>query len=211
MNSQLPPIFTERLQNIIPANDYDSAIKSFACPKPLQCRVNMLKTTRQEAEVYLQEKNVTFKPVEWSEDALDIFDVGSKTFGELEFVQQGKLYAQAFASMLPVLILNPQPDDCVLDMCAAPGSKTSQMAAAMNNQGSITAIEVVKNRYYRLKSVCDLLGVSNVEFKLTDARRFRANEQLFDKILVDAPCSSEGRFREQEPKSFAYWSLRKIK
>jgi len=85
------------------------------------------------------------------------------------------------------------------------------MAALMHNQGLIVAVEAIRNRYYRLKSVCSLLGVKNATSKLMDGRRFKPQGQLFDKILVDAPCSSEGRFNTAHPKTFAYWSPRKIK
>jgi len=112
---------------------------------------------------------------------------------------------------LPVLVLDPRGGENILDMCAAPGSKTTQMAALMQNQGTIVAIEAVRNRYYKLKAVTSLLGVENVIFKLMDGRSYRAREQLFDKILVDAPCSCEGRFKVEDPKTYRYWSLRKIR
>jgi len=110
-----------------------------------------------------------------------------------------------------VAILDPKPREHVLDMCAAPGSKTTQMAARMKNKGEITAIDTVRGRYYKLRAVAKLMGAVNIHFKLMDARRFRPKDQLFDKVLVDAPCSSEGRFKMDIPKTFAYWSPRKIK
>jgi 16S rRNA (cytosine1407-C5)-methyltransferase len=70
----------------------------------------------------------------------------------------------------------------------------------------------VTGRFFRLKSVCGLLGATVVTCKLCDTRRFRpADGELFDKVLVDAPCSSEGRFKADDPDSVAYWSLRKVK
>ena len=81
----------------------------------------------------------------------------------------------------------------------------------MKNTGEITALEVVKGRFFKLKSVCTLTGAQNVKCLLTDARRYRAGEFLFDKILADVPCSSEGRFNTNDKDSFGYWSPRKIK
>jgi 16S rRNA (cytosine1407-C5)-methyltransferase len=109
------------------------------------------------------------------------------------------------------VVLNPHSEDLVLDVCAAPGSKTTQMALMMKNRGEITALDSVKNRFYKLKAVCTLMGALNVKCLLTDARRFRAGDTLFDKIMVDAPCSSEGRFTTLDKDSFGYWSPRKIK
>jgi len=110
-----------------------------------------------------------------------------------------------------VCILDPQPGERVLDMCAAPGSKTSQMAAHMNNEGTIAAIDAIRKRCYKLRSVLKLLGVTNATVTLLDARRYRNDGELFDKILVDAPCSSEGRFLNNVPRTYAYWSTRKVK
>ena len=80
----------------------------------------------------------------------------------------------------------------------------------MRNEGEIVAVEAIRGRYYKLKSVVAQMDATNVALKLTDARRFRS-PTLFDRILVDAPCSSEGRFRMSDPDTCAYWSPRKIK
>ncbi len=108
------------------------------------------------------------------------------------------------------MVLDPRPGQRVLDLCAAPGSKTSQIAMHMNNQGLLKANEPVRQRLYRLKSVLQLTG-AKAQISSTDGRRLKEHEGLYDRILVDAPCSCEGRFIIDEPKSFAYWSVRKIK
>ena len=130
--------------------------------------------------------------------------------GRMDLINDGLLYWQGLSSMLPVLVLAPRSGERVLDMCAAPGSKTTQMAALMRNEGEIVAVEAIRGRYYKLKSVVAQMDATNVALKLTDARRFRS-PTLFDRILVDAPCSSEGRFRMSDPDTYAYWSPRKIK
>jgi 16S rRNA (cytosine1407-C5)-methyltransferase len=129
----------------------------------------------------------------------------------LKSVIPPEFYLQSLSSMLAVQALDPQPGERILDLCAAPGSKTSQTAARMNNTGSVTAVEAVRGRFYQLRSVLRLLGVENVQCLCMDGRRFAARGELFDRVLVDAPCSSEGRFRHDNAKTFAYWSLRKIK
>ena len=84
------------------------------------------------------------------------------------------------------MALGPTGQDRVLDLCAAPGSKTSQMAAMMQNQGEIVALDSVRPRYFKLKANLNSLGVTNTKTFCVDARRFRTSGR-FNKILVDAP------------------------
>ena len=125
-------------------------------------------------------------------------------------LDRGLIYIQSLSSMLPPLVLDPRSGERILDLCAAPGSKTSQMAALMHNQGEMVCVENIRKRVYKLRAVLTLLGVTNARLVVTDGRRFR-DAQFFDRVLVDAPCSSEGRFNPRDPKTLAYWSPRKIK
>ncbi|MCK5012371.1 MAG: RsmB/NOP family class I SAM-dependent RNA methyltransferase [Candidatus Omnitrophica bacterium] len=199
------------MKTIIPEAQYDRVVKSFFFPRTMSVRINTLKTGREDFLSILKRKNIIFKEVPWIKEALVLDGVSPLELGAMDIVVEGLIYRQGLSSMLPVILLDPQPADCVLDMCAAPGSKATQIAACMSNQSKIVCIEPVRGRYYKLKSVALLMGAANMSFHLTDARRFRSRNQLFDKILVDAPCSSEGRFRAGDPKTFAYWSPRKIK
>ena len=123
---------------------------------------------------------------------------------------EGREYIQGNSSQMVAQILDPQADERILDLCAAPGSKTSHMADLMQNRGQIIAVEKVRQRLYKLKSVLELLGVENTECVLGDGRQYQS-EEWFDRILVDAPCSSEGRFCKEDAKTYQYWSLRKIR
>ena len=211
MTISLPPLFLERLKKIIPDKYYTNVIESFSGPKPLSVRINTLKIDKNKALDILKERGVTFKEVSWVGEALILEGIDPVEFGKMDLVSEGAVYRQGLSSMLPVVVLDPTSAERVLDMCAAPGSKVTQIAARMGNKGEITGLEAVRGRYYKLRSVAQLLGATNISFHLMDARRFRRKDQLFDKILVDAPCSSEGRFKSDNPKSFAYWSPRKIK
>ena len=211
MKNEFPPVFLDRLKAILPDEAFKSARRGFSTSGPLSVRINTLKTTKSMVLALLQEKNISYTSVSWAADALILHAISPEVLGEMSFVKEGYLYRQGLSSMLPVIVLQPQPGEAVLDMCAAPGSKTSQMAAMMQNEGSILAIERVRGRYYKLRSVIELLGVTNISCKIMDARRFRPKDILFDRILVDAPCSSEGRFKQDNPKTYAYWSQRKIK
>jgi 16S rRNA (cytosine1407-C5)-methyltransferase len=207
-----PELFLQRFQDILPKERYQEAQEALAAKSALTIRINTLKISKQGLEGVLKQKKIIFREVPWlSGEALILDSITPEELRETELMKTGLIYQQGLSSMLPVAILNPHDEDRVLDMCAAPGSKTTQMAARMENRGTIMAIEAVRGRYYRLKAVIQLMGVKNVVIKLMDARRFSQRDQLFDKILVDAPCSSEGRFKAYDPKTFAYWSLRKIK
>ncbi len=233
MNS-LPELFLTRLQEIIPPDKYHSCLESFSSLHPLIVRVNSLKISREELLEFLRKLNIQFTEIPNILDALELIHISSREFQETEIFKKGYVYCQGLSSMLPAIVLDPKPGERVLDMCAAPGSKTTQMVALMQNRGSIVAIEAVRERYYKLKSVVDAQGAEIVSLRLMDARRFRPpralpqptgvrsrdsrhprrdqpEPELFDKILIDAPCSSEGRFKTNDPKTYAFWSLHKIK
>lgn len=206
----LPALFVERLKSIIPAQEYEKVLVSFAASTSYAIRVNSIKMTLPDALAALEKAGVTAISHPATADVLLIPASARVLLRDLELFSDGRLYWQSPSSVLPALVLSPSAGESLLDLCAAPGSKTTQMAAMMNNQGGITAVEVVKGRFFKLKAVCSLTG-SKVKCLLADGRRFRPPEELFDKVLVDAPCSSEGRFDITDKDSFGYWSPHKIK
>jgi len=205
---RLPPEFENRLNEIIP--QWPPSIFE---PRPYQAfRINTLKISIQEAKDLLSARKIGFKEVDFCPYAI-LVDTQRGQLKESpisDLVDQGILYAQGLESMLPVMALDPRPHERVLDLCAAPGSKTSQIAMLMDNQGILKANEPVRQRLYRLKAVLKLTGTT-AQLSSTDGRRMQEHGELFNRVLVDAPCSCEGRFIVNEPKSFAYWSVRKIK
>ena len=183
-----------------------------ALPDPLAVRVNTLKADLDTLVLRLRSEGLLIDRVPWCPEALIMSGVPKKELSRHPLFSEGILYFQNLSSLVPALILAPKPGERVLDLCAAPGSKTTQIAAMMEGRGTLVAVEAVKARFYKLKTVCGLLGANNVSLKLTDGRYYRMPEEgPFDKVLVDAPCSSEGRFRTFEPESYAYWSPRKIR
>ena len=211
MTEPLPPLFLERLKEIIPSKDYDACLTGFSANRPLSVRINTLKGNRQKVFSLLKEDKIGYQKMSWHEDALILADTTARDLSESEWIKNGILYIQSLSSMLPVLVLDPRPGENILDMCAAPGSKTTQIAAQMQNKGSVIAVDNVKSRFFRLKSVVSQWGCEIVSIKCTDARRLKPHGELFDRILLDAPCSSEGRFKADDKESLAYWSVRKIK
>ncbi|MFA5259945.1 MAG: RsmB/NOP family class I SAM-dependent RNA methyltransferase [Candidatus Omnitrophota bacterium] len=207
----LPPVFVDRLRLILPPQEQAAVLSHFSSPSVVSVRINTLKKSRGECLAALKDRGVRFQEVPWWPLALIIDPVSVDQITASGYFEQGWLYRQSLSSMLPVLALGPQPGERVLDMCAAPGSKTTQIAALMEGRGTIVAVEAVRSRFYKLKSVAAALGAGNIIFCCLDARRFRSKDALFDKILVDVPCSCETRFKFSDPKTFAFWSPRKIK
>ena len=204
----LPPKLLERLQQMYPENFHD-ILQAFATNRKGSFRLNFLKTNGDDVFLEFREKNIAtqkFEPL----DGVFIFDrnqefsiKGSRAFYD------GKIYLQSIASMLPVLALNPQKWEKILDVCAAPGSKTTQIAMLQQNNGKIVALEQNQIRFDKLNYNIRLQGATNIETHKIDARKFESNEQ-FDKILLDAPCSAEGRISLQNEKSFGFWSEENI-
>lgn len=113
----------------------------------------------------------------------------------------GLYHLQEIVSMLPVSLLNPQPGERILDLCAAPGSKTMQIALAMKNQGTLVANDKSYNRSKALRFHLERLGITNVSTTTYDGVSYPKAAGLFDKVLVDAPCSGEGTNRKSGRKA----------
>jgi len=169
--------------------------------KPLRksIRVNTIKTTVKEMK-----KRFGLKPVPWCD--LGFFIDGKSIGNTLEHFL-GYIYLQEAASMIPPVVLNPSSSDLVLDMCASPGSKTTQMAAMMGNKGLIIANDNEISRLKPLSMNLQRCGVSNAVMTLMEGRWFKT---AFDKILVDAPCSGTGTIRKS-PKTVGWWNPNFVK
>lgn len=150
-------------------------------------RINNLHNTDVIKE--LNANLIKYKNVSWYDKAIIIEN--DEKIKELDIYKNGDIYLQSLSSMLPPLILNPQENEQILDMTAAPGSKTSEIAALANNEVMITAVEKNKKRLERLKYNLDKLGVKKCQVIQADARHLD-DYYSFDKILLDAPCSGSG-------------------
>lgn len=126
----------------------------------------------------------------------------------------GYYYIQELASMLPIIALEPKPHEKVLDLCASPGSKTTQIASEMQNTGLIVANEKSLGRIKILSSNLERCGVSNTIITRADGaklcEKFEKEKIFFDKILVDAPCSGEGTLRSTKA-TYIMWSINTVK
>lgn len=155
--------------------------------------------------------NLLAKPISWCSNGYEIVKSEEEEYNELS--QSGKIYIQNAASWLPVIALNPQAGDSVLDVCAAPGGKSSHIQALTNNKSRLICNDNSKPRLMKLQANMKRLGVQ-AEYSLADATRLsRHNLGEFDKILLDAPCSGEGlmTLRAEDAKLFDSWSVAHIR
>ena len=126
----------------------------------------------------------------------------------------GYYYIQDISSMLPIISLKPNEKDIVMDLCASPGSKTTQISGMMNNKGTVIANELQLGRLKVLKTNLERCGAANVIITKREGsalcEKLHKESFGFDKILIDAPCSGEGTLRST-PKGFLMWNINNIK
>lgn len=159
-------------------------------------RVNTLKISVEDLKKRL-EKDWLLTPIPWCKEGFWIEHKGAekrRDIGNLKEHPLGYFYIQEAASMIPPLALDPKPGDKVLDMCAAPGSKASQIAQYMENKGVLIANDATGLRMQPLGLNMQRMGISNSILTLMQGTRFK--DFKFDKVLVDAPCSGTGTIRK---------------
>jgi 16S rRNA (cytosine967-C5)-methyltransferase len=159
-------------------------------PPKVSIRVNTLRTDRETFLAdWQKEESATAVASELSEDGVILSGVGNAA-SHLEF-EAGNFTIQDESSMLVAPLLNPKPDMHILDACAAPGGKTTHLAAKMKNQGKITALDIHKHKVKLIDSTAQRLGISIITTRALDVRKLE-NDQHFDAVLLDAPCSGLG-------------------
>ncbi len=209
---KLPELFLERLKRIIPSQKWDTVANTFTEQTPTTFRVNSLKTSPVVLQEKLEHQGFRLEKVFWYPEAFILQGGRLRELQETEAYKKGEIYVQGLSSMIPPLILNPQPGERVLDLTAAPGSKTTQMACLMKGEGEIVANDNNRIRFFKLKANVDGQGARNVKLTMKYGESFgREEPEGFDRILLDAPCSAEGRFQIREPASYRYWKPAKIK
>ena len=160
--------------------------------RPVVIRTNTLKTHRRELAQALINRGVTLEPVgKWSKVGLQIFESQVPLGATPEYLA-GHYILQAASSFLPVMALAPQEQERILDMAAAPGGKTTYIAALMKNTGTIFANDSNKSRAKGLVGNIHRLGAKNTIVCNHDAREFPKVIGGFDRVLLDAPCSGTG-------------------
>lgn len=215
MKYEMKPLFQERLRKLMPENeDFASFEKIVHTPPRNFIRCNTLKISPEELLLKLQKKWRVVQPfpkfpeIMLVEQALLPGELGNAIEHLL-----GYYYIQEISSMMSAIALEAKPGEFILDLCASPGSKTSQIASMMKNQGTIIANDLKLDRVKILSATLERNGVSNIIITQKDAIAFCSaisqTEFRFDRILLDAPCSGEGTLRSS-PKTFLMWNERVI-
>lgn len=208
----LPDEFLDRLRQIVDASKLAGVIESFSQPKKTSFRVNTLLADPGEVVSGLIQRDISPQPVPWCDHAFQIEASQREALTRSEEAGDGRIYIQGLSSILATLILDPQPGEWNLDLAAAPGGKSTHIAALMKNDGKLSVVEPVRKRMYRLADNLKRLGSTISKTYLMDGRK--AGQKVpgrFDRVLLDAPCSSESRMRTDVADSYRFWSLRKIR
>jgi NOL1/NOP2/sun family putative RNA methylase len=181
-------------------------------PRKQSVRINPLQAPTEETVSALRQLG-------WQGEQYDWFALGYTVDSPLEairdsqLVANGQVFIQNAASWLPVLALDTQPGERILDVCAAPGGKTTHIAAQAGNKAVLWANDNSRPRLVKLQATVARLGAHVERFTLFDATQLarKLDDEQFDKILLDAPCSGEGPMHLDQDKDFATWSLAQIK
>ncbi|MCM1136174.1 MAG: RsmF rRNA methyltransferase first C-terminal domain-containing protein, partial [Clostridium sp.] len=202
--SRLPEQFLDRMKSLL-GEEYADFIACYEKPACQSLRVNLLKGGVEELAAktdFLEEK------IPW---ALGYYYSEEKRPGKHPYHEAGAYYIQEASAMLPAAYLDAQPGEIVLDLCAAPGGKSAQIAGDMQGRGILICNEIHPVRAKALSENVERMGIRNALVVNSEpaalAERF---QDCFDKILVDAPCSGEGMFRKN-PEAAGQWSPENVK
>ncbi len=195
MNAKIPEFLIEMLEKQYGEEMTTAILQGYQVKRRTTFRVNTLKAKIEEIIEILEQNNIEYETVEWSKEAFILKKATENEIRNLEIYKQGKIYLQSLSSMLPPIILQPKEEKDILDMAAAPGGKTTQIASITNNRANITACEMNKIRAERLKYNLEKQA-AKAYVMVQDARKID-NFFSFDQILLDAPCSGSGTINIQ--------------
>ncbi|WP_456427217.1 RsmB/NOP family class I SAM-dependent RNA methyltransferase [Rhodocaloribacter sp.] len=182
----------ERYRPLI--DDWEAFTEALARPLPVCVWTNTLRTTPEALAETLRAEGCAFEPLAWHPGAFRLTDGAAAA--HLPSYLAGLFHIQEEVSMLPAMLLAPRPGERVLDLCAAPGNKTAEIAVAMRGAGTVVANDLSRGRLHVLRTTVDRLGLLNVSVTRHDAAAFPDASGGFDRVLLDAPCSCEGTARK---------------
>ena len=210
MNSFLPAYFTESVTRQYGTDAAERIFEGMAGRRKASLRVNRLKAEPADVEKALTENGIAYERMSWWEDAFLLPNTMESELWKLPIYEQGGVYLQSLSSMLPPLALEPKAGADILDMAAAPGGKTAQMASLTGNKANITACEINKIRAEKLQYNLQKQGATRVNVMVRDARKLE-DFFRFDQILLDAPCSGSGTMLESDPRTTRAFSEKLVR
>ncbi|WNR43162.1 RsmB/NOP family class I SAM-dependent RNA methyltransferase [Paenibacillus roseipurpureus] len=194
MTKPLPPLFREKMIDLLGENEFEQFLTSYEDPRSFGLRVNTGKVDRDE---FASQSPFHLEAVTWAAEGF-YYEEGERP-GKHPYYHAGLYYIQEPSAMAPVELLQVKPGERVLDLCAAPGGKSTQIAAKLQGEGVLVVNDIHSDRVKALVKNLELLGVRNaVVLNDKPERMLNVFGGYFDKILIDAPCSGEGMFRKEE-------------
>lgn len=202
----LPEEFKQKMKNLL-GEEYEAFIKSYDKERVQGLRMNLLKIDEKKGDRLLSVFHTS--PVPWTEEGR--FYQQETRPGKHIFHEAGLYYIQEPSAMAVISLLDPKPGDKVLDLCAAPGGKTTHIASRLQGEGFLLSNEIHPGRAKILSQNVERMGIGNAVVTNESSGRLAGYfPEFFDKIAVDAPCSGEGMFRKDET-AVKEWSLENVK
>lgn len=182
----------ETFMDVFAVNELVEFLEASEVQRPLTVRTNSLKTRRRDLAQALINRGVNLDPIgKWSKVGLVIYSSQVPLGATPEYLA-GHYLIQGASSMLPVMALAPQENERILDMCAAPGGKTSHIAAIMKNTGVLFSNDINKERIHAIVGNCHRLGIVNTIVTCVNGVEYKKFMAGFDRVLLDAPCTGTG-------------------
>lgn len=205
MPMNLPADFLNRIKGLLPDEEYMDFLKSYDMEKAQALRINTLKA---DPSKFINNSPFPLQPVPWC--PVGFYYSSKSRPGKHPYHDAGLYYIQEPSAMAAAELLDPQPGEKILDLCAAPGGKTTHIAQKMRQKGLLVTNEIHPARAKILSQNVERLGIRNaLVVNETPERLAQRFVNFFDRILVDAPCSGEGMFRKDE-QARAEWSLENV-
>ncbi|MCY9694706.1 RsmB/NOP family class I SAM-dependent RNA methyltransferase [Paenibacillus alginolyticus] len=194
MTKQLPALFREKMIDLLGENEFEQFLESYDQARTFGLRVNTVKVEKAD---FLAKSPFALSAVPWASEGF-YYEEGERP-GKHPYYHAGLYYIQEPSAMAPVELLQVRPGERVLDLCAAPGGKSTQIAAKLQGEGVLVVNDIHSDRVKALVKNLELLGVRNaIVLNEKPERMLKVFQGYFDKILIDAPCSGEGMFRKEE-------------
>lgn len=209
---ELKPAFVERYKALLETEqEYADFIEYSFSYLRKSIRINTLKADVDDVRSQLLSQGFSLEPVPWCKEGFFIeHETGRRDIGCTIEHQIGYYYVQEAASMIPPLVLGPKPGEIVLDMCASPGSKSTQIAQYMENSGILVSNDLTTKRIAPLSINLQRCGAYNSVITIMHGASFQRLSLEFDRILVDAPCSGVGAVRKSL-KTVQMWNPQMVK
>ncbi|MBG84170.1 MAG: hypothetical protein CMJ40_06430 [Phycisphaerae bacterium] len=208
----LPAEFLDRLPHVLAPDDLTLFADHVSNERPLTIRITDPSLTRSDVVSALDSRGLNCRYQDWMPESLWLTPPDRALLNETPLSQENRIFRQSLSSMAAVESMDVRSGHDVLDCCAAPGGKSSLIRRRQESEGILVANDLSRRRVSRMKQVFELNGVTGIDTQVNDAKSLGSMfPGCFDRVLLDAPCSGEGRFHIDDPASWADWNPGKIR